>query len=451
MSGGLHGLLARQLRRFGGASDEAPKDWPGFLAAVHAAYAEADSERRMLERSLDLSSRELMHANTEMRAVFLACPDVFIWLDANGRIQNAHAGDGDEIHAGVASSIGHAISDVCPAVGEAFDTVRGTGEKQFIEYDSELDGEVRSFEARLLPLTSKQTIVIIRDITTRKEAERIVAMQTEQLEARVMQRTADLLRAKTEAEAANAAKSEFLANMSHELRTPLHGILSFAALGLEKAQRAGQPMLNSFMDRIVDNGKTLLGLLNNLLDLARLESGQVHTSMQRINLGSIADDVADEFRSVFATKDLQVKVEAESNDLDCDIDANMIKQVLRNLIANAGRFTSAGGTITIQPEVEDELGRIRVLDEGVGIPEGETETIFEKFVQSTRTRSGAGGTGLGLAICKDIVKVHKGRIWAENRPEKGACFVVEFPRAQEVEQPVTNNRLATGTRSAGSA
>ena len=430
MDGELHRLLNRQLRRFKGGADRAPEDWAGFLAAVSAAYDEADGERRMLERSLDLSSRELMHANTEMRAVFLACPDVFVWLDNEGCIQNAHAQDHDPVYGSVSSAIGTPIADICQEIGDAFEIVCASGEQQFVEYDRDDDGGTRSFEARLLPLSSKQTIIIIRDITTRREAERLVSMQTEQLEARVLQRTADLLQAKSEAEAANAAKSEFLANMSHELRTPLHGILGYAGLGLEKSKKAEERIANPFFDRIVDNGKTLLTLLNNLLDLARLESGKMQASMQRVNLASIVDDVADEFRSVFAAKDLHVDFDPGAAFLACEADAGMLKQVFRNLIANAGRFTSAGGTIRIETEADEELSRVRVLDEGVGIPEGETEAIFEKFVQSTRTRSGAGGTGLGLAICKDLIEVHQGRIWAENRPDKGACFTVELPSSQ---------------------
>ncbi|MCR4411045.1 MAG: HAMP domain-containing histidine kinase, partial [Thermoguttaceae bacterium] len=229
------------------------------------------------------------------------------------------------------------------------------------------------------------------------------------------------------AEAANQAKTEFLANMSHELRTPLHGILSFAAFGIKKAQTASREDLYQYFQKIERSGKSLLVLINDLLDLAKLESGRATYDFSTIDLRLVLLTVADELSPLAAQKNIRMAMPPAGTTPPVVADETKIAQVARNLLSNAIKFSPEGSLIEIEAGTEGSRVWVRVCDRGVGIPEGELEAIFDKFIQSSKTRTGAGGTGLGLAICREILAGHKGRIWASNRPGGGSVFTFEMP------------------------
>ncbi|GAG04530.1 unnamed protein product, partial [marine sediment metagenome] len=181
-----------------------------------------------------------------------------------------------------------------------------------------------------------------------------------------------------------------------------------------------------YFQTIEESAETLLTLLNDLLDLTKLETGKMKFEYVPTDLSILCDQIIDEFRSMFSERNLTIRCECNVNK-EVAVDAEKIKQVLRNLISNAGKFSPDGGAIDVYMHQREDTVLAVVCDQGPGVPDDELEAVFDKFVQSSKTNTGAGGTGLGLAICQEIITAHKGRIWAENRSEGGAVFSFEIP------------------------
>jgi signal transduction histidine kinase len=238
-----------------------------------------------------------------------------------------------------------------------------------------------------------------------------------------------LIEALEAADGASNAKSQFLANISHELRTPMHGILSYARFGLREAMSGEREVLLDDFTNIEECGTSLLALLNDLLDLSKLEAGHMRFEFEDVSLPEIVADALDEFASLYHDKSLRSEIVADGAPESVRADPHKIQQVLRNLLSNAAKFSPAGGLVTVRIETAGPMARVSVEDRGGGIPSGEAELIFDKFVQASNAASRTGGTGLGLAICFEIVEGHYGSIWAENRPEGGARLTFELPIA----------------------
>ncbi len=229
---------------------------------------------------------------------------------------------------------------------------------------------------------------------------------------------------------ATQAKEDFFANVSHELRTPLHGILSYAAFGIRDISKGESEKLPYFFQRIVDLGDALHTLVNDLLDLSMIRSGSLPLRNAEARLSDLATDVAAELAGMAQRHEVRFAIETNPTDVVTIADPNRYKQLVRNLVSNAIRYSPSGGIVTIRLTCDEEWARTEVLDEGPGIPDGMFEAIFDRFTQAG-CEERRGSAGLGLAICAEIVKAHGGRIRAENRPGSGALFTAELPNSKE--------------------
>ncbi|MFC1745153.1 ATP-binding protein [Candidatus Riflebacteria bacterium] len=261
----------------------------------------------------------------------------------------------------------------------------------------------------------------------------------EGLEIKVKERTkeleeanADLIVARDKAEAASRAKSSFLANMSHEMRTPMHGILSNCDLARDDIEEKDFDEVREDVNSIEKSGKRLLGLLNNLLDLAKLEAGKMDMDLAEKDIFNIAEGVFAEIRPLLVKKKIQGKIEKPDFDAKLKLDDEKIFRVFINLLGNAIKFSPEGSNIFVRFIKENDGIKTQIEDHGPGIPVDEVETIFENFSQSSRTDNKAGGTGLGLSLCREMVLKHGGKIWAENNSDKGASFFFFLPYAPEI-------------------
>jgi PAS domain S-box-containing protein len=273
-----------------------------------------------------------------------------------------------------------------------------------------------------------------QDVTERTVVQEELRQHRDHLQDLVEERTREAVLAKDAAVAANRAKSEFLANMSHELRTPMHAILSFARLGVDRleAGEVARERLQQYFRRVHQSGERLLGLLNDLLDLSKLEAGKMNYQWRRSDVRTAAQNAIAELEVMARSKSVQLRLACEESLPPIWCDNGRILQVFSNLISNAIKFSTQGSavTVTLEPFLTNTCTpaiRSSVRDQGLGIPSDELERIFEKFAQSTRTSTGSGGTGLGLSICRQIVHDHHGHIWAENNQHGGACVSFLLP------------------------
>jgi signal transduction histidine kinase len=280
------------------------------------------------------------------------------------------------------------------------------------------DGARFPVEISLSPVHSEEGLritAVIRDTSERKRAE-------DQLRAMRENYTRELELRNREVERANQLKSEFLASMSHELRTPLHTVIGFAELLSEEIQGPLNEKQKRFIGHIHKDSMHLLELINDVLDLSRIEAGKLRIQREVFDIGTCVEETVASVRPSAEMKSIAIETDIAISTAIL-ADRVRLKQILYNLLSNAVKFTTERGRIRVEACLRDELLEVSVTDTGIGIPKDQQEAIFDKFYQVGSTTKGVReGTGLGLAITRALIEEHGGRISVDSEIGKGSRF-----------------------------
>jgi signal transduction histidine kinase/DNA-binding response OmpR family regulator len=429
----MHRLLQRQLRKYLGSEGEVPAALQPFVAAVNAAYADFDSDLAMLERSLELTSKELSDARDVATKAQIRLTDAlesisegFSLFDAadrmvlcNSRYRELYPGISDIFRPGL--QFEQLIKTVAERriVADAVTRPQNWLEERLARHRNpsgrflqpQLDGRwIQISERKTL---DGGTVAVFTDVTELKRREEELAV------------------ARDQATAATEAKSKFLASMSHELRTPLNAIIGYSEMLLEDAQSAGRESDAADLRKIQDAGKHLLCLIDNFLDLSKIEAGKMTLYLETFELRPMIDGVAATV-SPLANKNgnaLLVRCADDVGTIHSDL--TKVRQTLFNLLSNACKFTR-NGTITLSALRDtNEAGDwilFQVSDTGIGMTPDQQAKVFEAFAQAdASTTRTFGGTGLGLTITKSFCRLMGGDVTLTSEAGKGTTFTVRLP------------------------
>jgi PAS domain S-box-containing protein len=269
---------------------------------------------------------------------------------------------------------------------------------------------------------------VARDMTEQRESED----EINRLNRDLGQKVAELETVNRRLEESSRLKSRFLTNVSHELRTPLNAIIGFTQMLYREAVGPLQPKQRRYVDNVLSSSHHLLSLINDLLDISKIEAGKMDLKSGSVLLSELLQDAASVIRGMADQKQIQVEVESPEPGSAVWGDAGRLKQVLFNLLSNAIKFTPDGGTVHVGARKRGTTVQLEVTDTGIGVAPGDQERIFGEFqqVDGSETRQFQ-GTGLGLALTRKLVEMHGGSIQIQSDLGKGSTFTITLPLAAD--------------------
>jgi signal transduction histidine kinase len=333
-------------------------------------------------------------------------PIDYVFLDVN---------DAFEKNTGIKSKeiIGKRVTEIIPDIGKT-DLIEIYGkvaqDKIPIRFTKYIPYLGRHYEITAYSPVKGEFVTIFTDVSREKEAEK------------------ELIKAKIIAEDANRTKSEFLTNMSHELRTPLNSVIGFSQILKKNKLNHLDEKEIKYVSNILKGGKHLLELVNNILDISKVETGNMDNTPENINVAEIIDDTITQVEPIAKKKSINLKHERKTDNMEINTDKMKFKEIMYNLLSNAIKFTPEGGEVQVKSKVTNEKLHVSVSDTGIGIPEDKIKSIFDPFKQvDSSTNRSYGGTGLGLALVKKFVEMHGGEISVKSEIGKGSTFTFTMP------------------------
>jgi PAS domain S-box-containing protein len=405
-----------------------------FWERVRLSPITINGVERVMAATIDITRRKkaydaLMNSEGQLRSLLDTIPDLIwlkntdgVYLSCNAKFERLYgAKEAEIIGKNDYDFIDKELADFFTRNDrKAIENGKSTTNEERVTYAD--DGHEEYLETVKSPMydSSGKLIGVLgvgRDITERKHAEDI------------------LLHAKMDAETANRIKSEFLANMSHELRTPLNSIFGFSQLLNERVQGELNEKQASYVSNIMKSSKHLIELINDILDLSKVEAGKMKLEREKFNIADLVEDTVSSMKPLAKNKNTDLITDIRISDSEIYADRKKIKDILYNLLSNAVKFTPENGRVTIKVNCDNETLGIEVSDTGIGISEIDQKKIFEPFrqVNSFMTREFE-GTGLGLAIVKRYVELHSGTLSLKSEPGKGSTFSFDIPIGLETDE-----------------
>ena len=399
-----------------------------------------EREIALAREGRDLALRE---SEATLRAVFAASPDMITMVEADGELGPPSPAVRDILGYEPAEYAQmDRMSLIHPEDRERVNEtlrslLRGGPPVEFRFRMPHVDGRWVVLESHARGMSDAEgrpsgLVAVSRDVTKKVTLEEALTSAKKEAE-----------RAREDAERANRAKSEFLSRMSHELRTPLNAILGFGQL---LAMDGLEPQHQESVEQILKGGKHLLDLINEVLDIARIESGRMTLSLEPVVLADALSEAIGLIQPLAAEQGIELKAEdARSADRYVRADRQRLKQVLLNLLSNAVKYNRSGGRVIVRClEVQGEGLRVEVSDQGAGIPPEMMDRLFLPFERLGAEGTGVEGTGLGLALSKGLTEAMGGSLGMTSIPGQGSTFFVELPRAEE--PGVTDEQGEAGRR-----
>jgi len=451
----VHTLLKRQVKQYFDSLESIPKEWQGFIEAVNNAYWQSDvdrTERKQAEQeiqNLQRYNRGLIETSLDPLVTF---DQKGIILDVNEATIRATCRTREEL-------IGTPFADYFTDPERAYKgamlvfEIREVRDYELVMKAKDGTETIVAYNASLYRDQAGQVMgafAAARDITGLKRSEEEVRRERDRVKESMLKKISLLNeRAKLIAQLGEAniqlreldrLKSAFLANISHELRTPMNSIIGYSDLLLDGVDGRINEEQEKSLGKITDNAKHLLQLINNLLDLSKIESGKIEIEAVHFNLKGLIDSAVPFFEGMINKKGLTLDIDIEENLPLVYGDEGKIRHVLINLLNNAIKFTHEGG-ITISAKISDHgiqhgespiFAEVCVEDTGIGIKDEDLDKIFSKFMQADISASRKyEGTGLGLSIARGLIALHNGMIWVTSEYGKGSQFYFTIPLKKE--------------------